>query len=185
MARSIRIWPRPLLKGVNHATGVVQTGSPRGASLVLFAPKLKLSQGAWLFRDPAKAANVFLKWKDATPAERMFARRQVIEKAQTLGTLWLLLQANNEVNKELGSEHHVNFTDPNKPDWLQFKIGRGVSWVFGSSLLSMSRLPAEFYHTIFQRTEKQQKSTTSPEQTYVAIRTIFKGPTQPNNVTGS
>ena len=169
---------KAIAEGVNHATGVVQTGSPRGASLVLFAPKLKLSQGAWLFRDPAKAANVFLKWKDATPAERMFARRQVIEKAQTLGTLWLLLQANNEVNKELGSEHHVNFTDPNKPDWLQFKIG-GMRWVFGSSLLSMSRLPAEFYHTIFQRTEKQQKFTTSPEQTYEQFGQYSRGQLSP------
>ena len=50
---------------------------------------------------------------------KIYARRTGTQ----LGTMAALLALNQAVLVLSGSKSRVNFTDPNKPDWLRFKIG--------------------------------------------------------------
>lgn len=129
---------------VNHATGVVKVNAPKGANIALFAPRLEMSRAAWLFGDPVRAANSFLNWKNATPAEKFFAIKQIKEKAWVTGTLFSLLAANQGFLSATGSDQKINVSNPMRSDWLKFKAA-GMNISYGNAMVSMVRLPARLY----------------------------------------
>lgn len=133
-----------LADGINHSTGVVQAGAPRGTNLILFAPRLAASRVAWLVGDPIKSVHTFANWKNATQAERMFAINQVKEKAWVTGTLAGLLALNQGFLSATGSKQKINFTNPMKSDFMKFKAA-GMELAYGNAMLSMARLPVRLY----------------------------------------
>lgn len=135
---------KALADSINHATGVVKANAPRVANLVLFAPRLLMSRGAWLVGDPLKAADTFIRWKEATPAEKMFATNQAKEKAWVVGTALSMLALNQGFLSATGSKQQVNFTNPFKSDWMKFKVA-GMTASYGNAMLSMARLPLRLW----------------------------------------
>lgn len=136
---------------VNHVTGVTEAGAS-GASkwpnLVLFAPRLLGSRYMWLAGDPIRAGkimvNTLINWKSTTPAEKYFAIEQVKEKAWVVGTLLALLKANQGMLSATDSDQKINFTDPMKGDFLNFKAA-GMRASYGSAMVNMAKLPVKLY----------------------------------------
>src|SRR5258708_902279 len=106
----------------NHATGSVKMGMHKGAG-ILFGPKLTASKISRFGADPAQAMKGFSNWGDATPGERAVAMTRLSGLTQYAGTLVGFLVANQGLNMALNTGQNVNFTNPSKSDWLQFKIG--------------------------------------------------------------
>ena len=128
---------KAIADGVNHATGVVKGRAPKGANLLLFAPRLEASRVAWLAVDPAKAGATFAHWKTATPAEKVFAINQAKEKAWVAGTMFGLLALNQGILSATGSKQKVNVSDPMKSDFLKFKVG-GMDVSYGNPMITMA-----------------------------------------------
>lgn len=114
---------RNLADWANHATGA--TTKPVFGKLggALFGPKLTASKLSRLFGDPAKTIKTFSNWGAATPGEKAAAWTRLSGAAQYTGSLLGFLAVNQGLNMALGSKQQVNFTDPTKSDWLQFKAG--------------------------------------------------------------
>ena len=153
---------------INHATGVVKVNAPKGANIALFAPRLELSRAAWLFGDPVRAGNAFLNWKNATPAEKTFAVKQIKEKAWVTGTLLSLLAANQGFLSATSSDQKINFHDPMKSDWLKFKAA-GMTEAYGNAMVSMIRLPARLYKIRESNGGKLKNVVYPDEDTYSVL----------------
>jgi hypothetical protein len=114
---------RNLADWANHATGATTKpvfGKFGGA---LFGPKLTASKLSRLFGDPAKTVKTFANWNSATPGEKAAAWTRLSGAAQYTTSLLGFLAVNQGLNMALGSKQQVNFTDPTKSDFLQFKLG--------------------------------------------------------------
>lgn len=129
---------RALADSVNHSTGYVRASFPQAASAVIFAPKLEGSRWAFLIGDPIRAGKTFSNWSKASEAERMFAIRDVKQKAIMAGTYIGLLAANEGLLQATGSNQSINVTDPRKPDFMAFKAG-GMQLGIVSPLLGSIR----------------------------------------------
>lgn len=125
---------------INHITGVTQKPPFPGSHYVLFAPRLLLSRTAWLGRDPIKALGTILNWKNESPENREFARREITGKLTVAGTMFSMLAANQALLSLFGSKQKVNMTNPNESDFLHFKA-LDMDASFGSPMISMARLP--------------------------------------------
>lgn len=153
--------------GVNHATGVVKGRAPSGANLALFAPRLEASRVAWLAVDPVKALATAADWRNATPAEKVFAINQIKEKAWVAGTLFGLLALNQGFLKSVGSKQEVNLTDPMKSDFLKFKAA-GMTFSYGNAMISMARLPVRLYQ-IRQSDGGKLKNLVHPDESSYTV----------------
>jgi hypothetical protein len=114
---------RNLADWANHATGTTSKpvfGKFGGA---LFGPKLTGSKLSRLFADPAKTIATFKDWGNATPGQKAAAWTRLSGATQYTTTLLGFLAANQGLNMWLKTGQQVNFTDPTKSDWLQFKLG--------------------------------------------------------------
>lgn len=156
-----------LAKQINHATGIV-TGSLAGRfdtplSTTFFAPRLEASRWAFAIGDPAKALSIASRWKTATPEERMFAIREVKQKARIVGTYLSLLAVNQAMLTALGSDQQVNFTNPHRGDFLAFKmLGHEVSVI--SPILHMMGFLADMARmSVMQRTDFEKLQSRSEE----------------------
>jgi hypothetical protein len=133
---------KKLADWANHATGSAgfmpeswgkraEISGSQIAAAAAFGPRLTASKIARLFVDPAntaltlakQTADIFRKEKKATAAEKNVAWLRVRGAAQYAGTLIAFLMINDAVNKALKTGSNVNFTDPSKSDWMQFKLG--------------------------------------------------------------
>lgn len=129
---------RALADSINHSTGYVRANFPQTASAFIFAPKLEGSRWAFLIGDPIRAGKTFANWSNASEAERMFAVRDLKQKAVMAGTYIGLLAANEGLLQATGSNQSINVTDPRKPDFMAFKAG-GMQLGIVSPLLGSIR----------------------------------------------
>jgi broad specificity phosphatase PhoE len=106
----------------NHATGHSEVKVGKFLKSVTFAPGLEVSRWQRMITDPAKAANTFLHWKQATPAEQAAAKIVASGAGQRLAIYSAALAANAGLLSALGSKQKINTTDPSKSDWLKFKM---------------------------------------------------------------
>jgi hypothetical protein len=113
---------KELAKLVNHATGTSEINTPKWTSTAFFAPKLEISRWQGLIGDPVKATKTFLDWGNATPAEKVMAKRVAKNAGEKIATYIALLTANAGILAATGSKDKINFDDPSKGDWLKFKI---------------------------------------------------------------
>ena len=130
---------------VNHATGIVHMPFREWSSLAFFAPRLEASRWAWMIGDPAKAANTFKGWKNASAEDRAFATAEVKQKATVVGVYLGLLGINQAMLSMTGSEDKVNLTNPRKGDWLAFKVA-GHNVGIAGPMLGMVRLFVNLIH---------------------------------------
>ncbi len=135
--------------GLNHATGVVKGKAPPGTHVALFAPRLAGSRVMWLAGDPWRAIKTRLDWKNASPAEKMFAEQQLREKAWVAGTFLGMLAVNQGFLAAIGSDQKINGIpeflggggfDPIESDFMKFKVA-GHDIAYGSAMLNMAKLP--------------------------------------------
>jgi len=133
----------------NHATGSAKVQLPRAMSAALFGPKLTASKAARIVADPLTTINTFANWKTATAGEKAVALTRLSGLAQyTLSGLGLLA-VNQGFLQATGQKQSINFTDPNKSDWLKFK---GAGLEFGlpglhSEIRTLGRIIATSYAT--------------------------------------
>ena len=134
---------------INHATGVTEKAAPKGSNLLLFAPRLAGSRVMWLLGDPIRAVRTIANWKNATTAEKVFAKNQMREKGWVLGTFASLLAANQGFLTASGSKQKINGIpevmggagfDPLAGDFMKFKA-LGGDIAYGGALLTMAKLP--------------------------------------------
>lgn len=164
---------------VNHATGVVRMRFREWANWTFFAPKLEGSRWAWMVGDPVKAARVLGNWKDATPEEKMFAMREVRQKAIIAGTYIGLLAANQGLLSMVGSKQSINYTNPRRGDFLAFKVG-GYNFGVVGPMLGMVRLFANLLHASFgTRTPFEQAAASRSGQSAKVAGDYFRGKLSP------
>lgn len=107
---------------VNLQSGTTEVKIPPGTDLVMFAPKLVVSQYQRIFTEPAKAVNSFVHWKTATDAQKLQARMVAKHSAQMIATYLAGLAANQAILSLTGSKQSINFTNPLGSDWMKFKV---------------------------------------------------------------
>lgn len=112
-----------LASWANHATG---SGKGPIATLggdLLFGPKLTQSKLNRMTVDPAQTIGTFANWGNATPGEKAVAWTRLSGASQYLVTGVGFLAVNQGYLMATGSKDKINFTDPNKSDFLAFKVG--------------------------------------------------------------
>jgi hypothetical protein len=136
-----------LSQQINHITGTVSRGVDPRFATVFFAPRLELSRLAWLFRDPAKMVGTFTDWKNATPEEKVIARKEALQKLTVIATGLSLLGLNQALLSATGSDQKINLSDPLRSDFGKFK-GFGLNISYGNPMLTMARLPIRLVHAV-------------------------------------
>lgn len=114
---------KEIAKIVNHSTGTSEVKIPKWTNTVFFAPKLEAARWQGLITDPAKAANTFVNWGKATPAEKVQAKIVARKAGEIIATYAAGLASNAAILSLTGSKQKINFTDPTASDWLKFKAG--------------------------------------------------------------
>jgi hypothetical protein len=122
-----------LANWANHATG---SGKGPVANLggLLFGPKLTQAKLNRLTIDPAETIRTFSNWDRATAGEKAVAWTRLSGAAQYLLTGVGFLAVNQGVLTALGVKEknkQINFTDPNKADFLAFKLGGVEGYIPG------------------------------------------------------
>lgn len=121
---------KQLAEWANHATGSAKGPIANLGGNVLFGPKLTQSKLNRLVADPVKTVMTFAHWAKATPGEKAVAWTRLSGSIQYATTMLGFLAANQGLNMALGKKDpkdQINFTDPNKSDFLAFKVG-GIEW---------------------------------------------------------
>jgi hypothetical protein len=122
-----------LAEWANHATGSAKGPIANLGGNVLFGPKLTQSKLNRLVVDPIKTVKTFANWKNATPGEKAVAWTRFSGSAQYAASMLGFLAVNQGLilatrNKDQKDQKDlINFTNPNKSDWLAFKAG-GIEW---------------------------------------------------------
>jgi hypothetical protein len=111
-----------LAEWANHATGSAR-GPISNLGGVLFGPKLTQSKLNRMFVDPVTTIHTFANWEQATPGEKAVAQTRLKGLTQYLGSGVAFLAINQGVLWATGQKQSINFTDPNKSDFLAFKVG--------------------------------------------------------------
>jgi broad specificity phosphatase PhoE len=150
---------KEIAKIVNHSTGTSEVKIPGWTNTVFFAPKLEAARWQGLITDPAKAANTFVNWKKATPAEKVQAKIVARKAGEIIATYMAGLASNAAILSFTGSKQKINFTDPTASDWLKFKAGGKTLDVSGGMEATM-RFIATLAHsgeTAYAGTKKDLK----------------------------
>lgn len=111
---------------VNLATGATNANIPAWVNEVSFAGGMEASRWEKLTASPAKATRTALKAiftpDKATAPEKVFAKIWARRVGEQLATLTGALLANAAIQNQLNPKNPVNLSNPNKPDFLKFKI---------------------------------------------------------------
>lgn len=135
-----------IAKNVNNMTGAngffdqVQ-GKPKSIiDTTLFAPKLMAAKFSQLSQ-PLRAAYTTLNWYRATPTQKYQAKFVGKKSAIIAATYLASLAANQGIQSVMGygKSNPVNFTDPKKPDWLNFKAGNKTTIIGAGGMTSVLR----------------------------------------------
>lgn len=156
-------YAKALADTINHSTGYVRANFPKVINAGIFAPKLEASRWAFLTGDPVRAGKTFANWKDATPAEKGFAVREVRQKAIMAATYASMLAANQGLLTATGSDQKINYTDPHKPDFLAFK-GGGYQFGVVSPLIGSIRYLANMIHASMEERHGAENKDTRFEE---------------------
>lgn len=131
---------RMLASMINNATGVgSKTISDKIPSKLVFAPKLVASQLGRLIAEPAEAAKVFTKvlLGEAKPSEKAAMKIYAAHTASMVAGYASALALNQAYLSAVGSNQKVNFTDPDKPDFLRMKSASGRTLAPDGGVVSM------------------------------------------------
>jgi hypothetical protein len=143
---------------VNHATGTVQTQFHEAFNWALFAPKLLGSHYAYLFKDSAKAISTIAHWQTASLEQRAWAMSDLQQKAMVFVGYASMLALNQQFLNMSGSKQKINFDDPKKSDFLQFKVA-GFRVGVMNALVGTVQLLARGLHTAFGERTKYERVT--------------------------
>ena len=138
---------REFAKWANDATGA---GKGKVANLggSLFGPKLtqsKINRMSEIAKTPMDFAN----YENLSPGQKAVAWRRLGGATQYLTTRLGFLAANAALLEYFGSKQNINWTNPNKGDWMQFKgfgLEAGVPGL-QTEIRALSRVLALTYWT--------------------------------------
>jgi len=118
---------KSIAKLVNLATGATNLKIPSWVQEVSFAGGMEGSRWEKWLRSPAEAADIAMKAiftpDKATTEERIFAKVWARRVGEQLATFSALLLANSAIQNTLNPKNPVNYTNPDKPDFMKFKFG--------------------------------------------------------------
>ena len=157
----------------NHATG---SGAGPVADLggALFGPKLTQSKLNRLISDPINTVRTYQNWKNATPGEKAVARVRLSGATQYLATGVGFLAVNQGLLMALGvkdKDKQINFTDPNRGDFLAFKLGGIEGYIPGlhTEIRTVAKILATSFMTNQQlRGESRDKHTSDIIGEYIS-----------------
>jgi len=130
---------------VNHSTGVIKAQPPTALSVGFFAPKLEGSRWMFMFGDTGKTGKIFANWHNETPETKAFAMADFKQKAAMIGSYFGLLAMNQGILSAMGSKQKVNWTNPRKSDFLEFKVA-GYNVGVASAMIRTVRFIGSIYH---------------------------------------
>lgn len=132
---------------VNLATGATNLNIPAWVNEVSFAGGMEAARWEKLTASPIKATktalNAIINPSKSSVSDKVFAKVWARRVGEQLATYSAALLANAAIQNTLNPTNPVNFTNPNKPDFLKFK--------FGSTTIdptSGMRSTAMFMHTL-------------------------------------
>lgn len=148
----------------NHETGsakpIFREGSNAGklADQMLFAQKLETARWASL-HDIAHALKVAAGGKNSTMGEKRLAKMVLMRAARLAGAYMGGLLINNIILSVTGSKQKINWTDPTKSDFLDYKIaGKNIGLTGG--MVSLVRFLYSIPRAMFSsKKELHNKST--------------------------
>lgn len=112
---------------VNLATGATNIKIPSWVNEATFAGGMEAARWEKLTASPVKATqvalNAIINPSKASTADRVFAKVWARRVGEQLATYSSLLLANAAIQNTLNPKNPVNYTNPNKPDFLKFKFG--------------------------------------------------------------
>lgn len=118
---------KSIAKIINLATGATNLKLPDWVNEVSFAGGMEASRWEKLTANPVKATRTAIKAlvkpESATPAEKVFAKVWSRRVGEQLATYSTALIVNSAIQNMINPNNPVNITDPDKHDWLQFKLG--------------------------------------------------------------
>ncbi len=127
---------------INNATGVgSKTISDKIPAKLVFAPKLVASQVGRLIAEPLEAAKVLGKIAlgEAKPSEKAAMKIYAAHTIAMVGGYAAALALNQGYLSAIGSNHKVNMTNPDEPDFLRMKSGDGRTVAPDGGVVSMFR----------------------------------------------
>lgn len=116
-----------IAKLMNLATGATNLKLPSWVNEVTFAGGMEASRWGKLTRNPLKATETAIKAitspDKVTTADKIFAKVWAKRVGTELATFTGGLIVNAALQGQLSPKNPVNLTNPNKPDFLKYKIG--------------------------------------------------------------
>lgn len=166
-----------IAQSVNAATGIVHTKNPVPDLFywTFFAPKLTLSQWNWLFGQPLKAAAILIRGGKSTEVQRRWAASELTQKAVIVGLYAAMLALNDGFLKAIGSDQSVNFWNPRRSDFWQFKVA-GFRVGVTSPIIGLVRFIADMIHighgqkNRWERSEGRLERAQEREASYLHTR---------------
>jgi hypothetical protein len=172
---------------VSHMTGSVsRTHLPEASNWVFFAPKLMMSQFAFLFKDPIKAMSIFARRAgggEVSPEEMQFAMSEFKQKAAIAVTYYGFLAANQGLLKMFGSDQDINApfmptNDPHRSDWMQFKAF-GYKVGLGGPIIQIVRFIADALKIGYGQQSRLEQLETRQDRLWQRSGEFLRGKASP------
>jgi hypothetical protein len=131
-----------------------------------------------MIKDTAKALDVVRKWKTASMEQRSWATKELMQKGSIVAMYYGMLGLNQAFLAMSGSDQKINFTDPKKGDFMQFKVA-GFKVGVASPLIGMVRLVANALHASVLERTKFEKLTPRQKQLMEVAGQYARGKASP------
>lgn len=116
---------KQVAKNANHWTGTAGSPVSPFANAFIFAPNLIISKFARLTTDPIRAISGLR--KNASLDEKAASKIILKKTGRIMASYAAALAANSAMLSLVGSTQKVNYTQPQKSDWLKFKTGDALT----------------------------------------------------------